>query len=891
MDSSRPSFYYRFDLNMKTLFTTLIFYLICFCAIGQYIPEEKESALLHSIDLLEKQTGIKVIYRRDYLQKLNLNHEVYPVSPDLLELLTSGTSMGYFMIENAYAIIYPRSIREKYLAAQDRRKSDPDAFHLVEGRILDDESGLPIPGALMYITAMEKGITTDEKGRFSVSLPEGTHVAVFSAMGKETERKIIRAYHPVDLQVNLFESTSDLDEFIVRGRTIDHNVKSIELGVNRLEMAEIKLLPPLLGEVDIIKSIQLLPGVSTVGEGASGFNVRGGGVDQNLILMDGAPIFNPSHMFGFFSIFNPDMVDKVALYKGDIPANYGGRLSSVLDIATQVGNKEKLKAEGGIGFLSTRLKMEGPINKSTTVAVAGRIAYPNWIMHRIPSSTLQQSSTYFYDGNIKIAHQINGRNSLKISGYASNDYFRIGTDTAYSWQTHLASLKWSSVISDRLGSDLTLAYSNYTYMVEGTNAPLDFGLESHIDYQGLNHDLEWSADKYKFTFGYQASHYTMGMGTLLPSTESSIIDREVIPSERGLELGAYINNETAITDRLAAQVGLRYSSFLSLGPKDVFLYEENMPRNPNTLRDTATYANGDLIARYGGLEPRLGLRYTTGENSSVKVSFNRNLQYIHLLSNTMAAAPVDLWKLSDHYLGPQESLQYALGYYQNFNQNLIESSLEFYFKDFQNLVEFKDGAELLLNPNLEQELVTGTGHAYGAEFFLKKRYGKLTGWVSYGYSRTLRRVASEFEEETINKGNYFPSNWDQPHDLSIVSTYQMTRRLSFSGNFNYRTGRPITLPTAIYSINNNIVIDYSERNQGRIPDYHRLDLSLTYDGNQRRSSKYKSSITLAVYNVYARRNPFSWFFSPDVAGTVPRSYRLAVIGTAIPSVTYNFQFK
>lgn len=877
--------------RIKNFLIFILFYLVTFMVFGQTIPQEKEATFLEAIQIFEKQSRIKVIYRKDYIQRLKLDQIALPVSMELLDLLTAGTPMDYFLVEEAYAIIYPRSIRAKFMAGQERKKADPTAIHLVEGVIKDDESGLPVPGALLYITSLEQGVTTDEKGRFSIQLPEGTYVGVFSAMGKETERKIIRAYNPLELQINLFESTKDLDEFTVRGRSIDHNVRSVELGVNRLAMDEIKLFPPLLGEVDIIKSIQLLPGVSTVGEGASGFNVRGGGVDQNLILMDGAPIFNPSHMFGFFSIFNQDMVDNVALYKGDIPANYGGRLSSVLDITTRDGNRAKLKAEGGIGFLSTRLKLEGPLSQSTSVAVAGRIAYPNWLMHRIPNATLQESSTYFYDGNIKIAHQINNKNSLKISGYASNDYFRIGSDTAYSWQTHLASLKWSSVISDNLGSDLILTYSNYTYNVEGLNGPLNFGLKSDINYIGINHDLEWTSNNHRTTFGYQANHYAMGMGTLEPTSENSIVNRESIPSERGLELGAYINTELSITENIAAQIGMRYSSFLALGPQDVYVYEPGMPRNSTTLIDTVPYGTGQTLAHYGGLEPRIGIRYTTGENSSIKLSFNRNLQYIHLLSNTMASAPVDLWKLSDQYLGPQESLQYALGYYQNFNQNLIESYFEVYYKDFQNLVEFKDGAVLLLNQNLEQELISGVGYAYGAEFYLKKRYGKLTGWISYGYSRTLRKVVSEFEEENINRGEYFPSNWDQPHDLSLVGTYKLSRRLSISANFNYRTGRPITLPTGIYTINDNVVIDYAERNQGRIPAYHRLDFSMTYDGNQRKSSTYKSSVTLAFYNAYARRNPFSWFFSPDNAGTVPRSYRLAVIGTVIPSVTYNFQFK
>ncbi|MBT0812152.1 TonB-dependent receptor [Litoribacter ruber] len=878
---------------MNRIIFTLLFFGLSFSSLfAQHITDEKEKDFIKAVQLLESSTGIKVLFRKDYLRRLNLEQEQFSVSMELLDQVTENTSMSYFLIEDAYAVIYPRAMRDRYLAGRARRRADPTALHQFQGRIMDEETGLPIPGALMYIPSMELGITTDERGRFSTDLPEGTHVAVFSAMGKETERRIIRAYDPVEMSISLFESMTQMDEFIVTDRSIDHNVRSIELGVNRLNISELKLMPPLLGEVDIIRSIQLLPGVSTVGEGASGFNVRGGGVDQNLILMDGAPIFNPSHMFGFFSIFNADMVENVALHKGDIPANYGGRLSSVLDVTMQEGSREKMKAEGGIGFLSSRLKLEGPVNKNTTVAVAGRVAYPNWIMHRIRSSTLQSSSSYFYDGNIKINHQINDRNNLKLSGYASNDYFRVGADTAYSWQTHLASLKWSSIISESLASDLTVAYSNYTYSVEGTGAPLQFQMQSDIDYMGIDHNFEWNqSDHANFIFGYNVSHYAMGMGAMEPTTENSTILPEVIPTERGLEAALFATSEIFLTDKWAAQLGLRYSNFFALGPNETGMYEEGQPRNQNTFIGNRTYENNEVITRYGGLEPRLGIRFATGENSSLKLSFNRNLQYIHLLSNTMASAPVDLWKLSDYHVGPQESLQYALGYYQNFKENIIESSVEVYYKDFPNILEFKDGATLLMNPNLEQELLGGIGHAYGAEFFLKKRHGKLTGWISYGFSRTMRQVVSEFEEETINQGEFFPSNWDQPHDLSVVATYQLTRRLSFSGNFNYRSGRPITLPTSIYTINDNIVIDYSHRNQGRIPDYHRMDLSLTYDGNQRKSSTYKSNVTLALYNVYARRNPFSWFFSPTGAGTVPRSYRLAVIGTMIPSVTYNFQFK
>ncbi|MCH7401608.1 TonB-dependent receptor domain-containing protein [Belliella kenyensis] len=876
---------------MKKILTILFLIVIN----GFAFAQNEQSQVEFFKDLVyryESKTGIRVLFHTNDLSGLN-KISYSDNSDDILDKIIANTQFSYFIIGNKYAVIYPKRLREDY---QKRRtngtKSKSGQAHKVTGIIRDNESKTLLPGALITIPELELGEQADEKGEFSATLPEGTYIAYFSSLGKETDRKIIRVYQDLKLDVTLFESTSELEMVTVTDRAIDYNVKSTSMGLNRVSIEELKLLPPLLGEVDVMKGMLMLPGVTTVGEGASGFNVRGGGVDQNLILMDGVPVFNPSHMFGFFSIFNQDAIKEADLFKGDIPAKYGGRLSSVLDVKTKSGNPKKWVGEGGIGLLSSRLGINGPISKNTQIMTTGRYAYPDWIMHRIPNAQLKVSSTYFYDVNFRIDHQLNDKNGLSLSLYKSQDYFRFGSDTAYTWQSDLASLKWNSIWGENLASDLTLGYSGYKYSVLGEIPPLDFELLSDIQYLGLHHDFEWFGEKFEgFEFGYQVNQYLMGMGELNPISQNSLVIPRSIQSERAIESGIFAQYPIKINNELEAQLGLRYSGFFALGQRDVYKYEEGAAREIERIQDTISYRKGEVYQRYSGWEPRVALRYNVGENGSLKASINRSIQYLHLLSNNFASAPVDLWKLSDNYVKPQESWQYALGAYRNFDHDRIETSFEVYYKDFQSLLEYRDGAQLILNPALETSLVMGRGHAYGGELLVKKKSGKLNGWVSYAFSRTMRIIESEFEEEVVNQGNYFPANWDQPHDLNVLLNYKPLRRVSFSATFNYRTGRPITLPSSIYNIDGSIVVDYQERNQARIPDYHRLDLGVTFDGNQKRESHYKSNITIAFYNVYARRNPFSWFFQPDMAGSVPRSYRLAVIGTIIPSITYNFTFR
>ena len=821
-----------------------------------------------------------------------LNIQEPPSIEQLPELLTGGVPFSFFAFLDKYVIIYPDYLKEKY-------KSDPQysseaaekrSFEL-SGIIRDNELKIVLSGALFSIPQLEIAVQTDIKGRFSVQVPEGTYIGYFSSMGKQTEQKIIKVYREQQLEVTLFESVSELDLVTVTDRAINANVMSTLPGATRMPMEQLKLLPPLLGEVDVVKSMLLLPGVSTVGEGASGFNVRGGGVDQNLILMDGTPVFNPSHMFGFFSIFNQDAVNDATIYKGDIPAQYGGRLSSVLDIRTQPGDTDEWSLNGGVGFLSSRLGGKGPISDKTQLMATARAAYPTWVLRKIPNPSVSGSSTNFLDGNLRIDHKINERNSLVLSAYTSTDFFKFDSDTAYTWQTNLASLKWKSYFGEDLGSEINLSYSGYRYSVVGERIPLDFELNSSIDYFGLQQQFEWSGERLEgLQFGYQVGSYQMGMGHLEASSEGSLVNPELIQDEQGIEGAVYFQMPWKISDKLEGQAGLRYSHFAAMGPKEVHLYEPGLPMTSQTIIDTVDYNSGELIKSYGGFEPRFTLRYAFAEDFSVKASVNRSIQYLHLLTNNFAAAPVDIWKLSDGYIQPQKAWQYALGLYKNLKQNTIETSLELYYKDMPSIVEYRDGAELFLNPTLETDLVMGTGYAYGSEFMVKKNGGKVNGWISYTFSRTLRKVVPDFGEP-INNGEYFPANWDQPHDLTVVATWQPVKRMSFNATFNYRTGRPITLPSGIYDIGGDIVIDYQERNQARIPDYHRLDLGATYFFYQKKNSNYRSYITFSLYNAYGRRNAFSWFFQPTPEMGIPKSYRLAVIGTVIPSVTYNFSIR
>ncbi len=766
---------------------------------------------------------------------------------------------------------------------------------IFSGYIREAETGKGIIGGTVYVEELKKGTVSNEYGFYSLTLPVGNYHIAFSylGLGKETKHIIIHSTGTYDIELS--EAAYQMAEVTITGEAEDLNISGVQMSITRLNMKTIEAIPAFLGEVDVIKSLTLLPSVNTVGEGASGFNVRGGDIDQNLILLDDAPVFNSSHVFGFFSVFNPDAVKNVTLLTGGIPAKYGGRLSSILDIKQNEGNYKKFTGKGGIGIVSSRLALEGPILKDKcSFLIAGRTSYSDWILRQVPDINVQNSSASFYDVTAKINYTINNKNKLFLSTYISDDKFRFGPDTTYNWGTANAVFKYNHLWGERLFSDFTAVYSKYHYNVDNQEDFNSFDLEYGIEYKSLKADFTYLLHKHHIEFGAGIIWYGIKPGTLVPASDASSINPININEEYSREMALYINDEYKISHGITIMYGLRYSFFQNLGPASVYIYRDNIPKEEGTIIDTLEFSNGEIIQSYGGLEPRVSIKLSLGPYSSLKLSYNRMRQYISLISNTTAITPIDIWKTSNTYIRPQTGDQAIIGYFRNFADNSIETSIEAYYKRINNLLEYKDGANLLLNETLEADLLEGKGRAYGIELQVKKKTGRLTGWASYVYSRSERQVNGEFPEEQINFGQYYPSNYDKPHNIKVVGNYRITQRWSFAANFVYSTGRPFTAPYSKYKISNGImrnitVANFSERNQYRIPDFHRLDISVTLGEGHRKNRRWKGSWTFSVYNVYGRKNPYSVFFK-HVYGTPPMPYQMSILGVPFPSLTYNFTF-
>jgi hypothetical protein len=767
------------------------------------------------------------------------------------------------------------------LGAQDRVT--------LNGYLKDAQTGEVLIGASVYIKPSGPGAYTNEYGFYALSVPPGNYEVVYSYLG------YVDQIIPVGLNGNIAktiemtpEGFTTSQEAVVLGEAADEQVKQVEMSVNKLSVQEIKQIAQFMGEVDIIRSIQLLPGVSTVGEGATGFNVRGGNIDQNLILLDEAPVYNSSHLFGFFSVFNADALKDVKLYKGGIPAQYGGRLSSVLDVRQKDGNTKRFSGQGGIGTISSRLTLEGPIVKDKmSFMVSGRRSYADVFLPLFPDTTVNSSTLYFYDLNGKLNYTINDKNRIYLSGYFGKDVFGFGEDFTFKWGNTTGTARWNHLFTEKLFSNFSFIYSDYNYEIGIPEGEQAFTWQSRIQTRQGKADFGWFANPNNtIKFGAEAIFYTFRPGDVDFKDDGSIFGDFTIPKEYSREFAAYVANEQKISDKLTFQYGLRYSYFQNVGEQDIFLYPNGTPTESSDIIDTVSYSSGELIADYGGLEPRFAANYLLSPGSSVKASYNRMRQYIHLISNTTAATPVDVWKPAGKYVKPAIADQVALGYFKNFSDNMYELSVETYYKNFQDLVDYEDGAELLFNRSVETELLSGKGRAYGLELMLNKQRGRLTGWVSYTLSRTERQV------DGINNSDYYPSNFDKTHDLEIVGVFKLTDRWLLSSNFAFQTGRPITYPNARAEWNGITYPVYDNRNGARTPAYHRLDVAADYTFRKKKpDTRWGHSLNISVYNLYARRNPYSIYFKQnDDNPTLTEAHRLAIFGTLIPSVTYNFKF-
>ncbi|GGW97057.1 TonB-dependent receptor [Salegentibacter mishustinae] len=777
---------------------------------------------------------------------------------------------------------------ETVLIGKENRQSNRSTYKL-SGRVVS-EKGEPISGLNILIPNQDKGTVTDINGNYEIRLPKGINIFETQALGVDKVKKRLVVYNDGVLNLQLKESFEELGEVLVEANARD-NVRTALTGVERIDVAEIKNIPLVLGERDILKVATTLPGISTAGEGASGYNVRGGKTDQNLILLDEGVIYNPAHFFGIFSGLNPFTTGDVSIYKGSIPAEYGGRLSSVFDLNTKTGNKEEFTGEVSIGPVTGNLSLEIPIvEDKSSLIVGGRGTYSDWILNLLEDESLEGSQASFYDVVAKYNHKFDISDELNVSGYYSSDVFSITSDSLFSYTNRMFSLSYNKYFNEKHQGELVLTNSNYDFNLDyASDFDNDFESGYTINESEVKLKMKYFHSKaHTFNYGISGKYYMVSPGEINPGSPESLIEQVSIPEERALETAVYIEDSFEVTEKLLINAGLRYSFYTAFGPAQLNTYEEGLPRNDNTATGVENYDSGEVIETYGGPEVRVSGRYFITPTFSTKVSYNNTYQYIHTLSNNTTAAPTDTYKLSDSYIKPQRANQFGLGFFKNFDENIYELSLEGYYKTSDNLLDYKIGADLFLNENIETEVLQGEGEAYGVEFLVRKNKGRLNGYLGYTYSRSFIKLAGDFQEETVNNGEFFPTNFDKPHDFSSVLNYKLTQRFSFSANFVYQTGRPVTYPIGKYNFNNSEYVLYSDRNQFRIPDYYRLDLSFNVEGNHKIEKFAHSFWNISVYNVLGRNNPYSVFFVTD-SGEV-KAYQSSIFSIPIPTITYNFRF-
>ncbi|RZK46753.1 MAG: TonB-dependent receptor, partial [Pedobacter sp.] len=702
------------------------------------------------------------------------------------------------------------------------------------GYIKDSKTGETIVGATVS-SGVNNTVTTDGFGYYSITLPKGRHTLTFSSSGMKETRRQVQLNDDGKLDVELSGQVASLKAVVVVAEK-NSNIKNTRMSVEKLTIKNIKQVPVVFGEADVLRVITTLPGVTSAGEAGTGFNVRGGSVDQNLILFNDATIYNPSHVFGFFSAFNPDQIKGVELYKSAIPEKYGGRLSSVLDVTSKEGNSKKVAGVGGIGPLTSKLTIEGPLFSEKTTFVAGaRTTYSNWILKELPDERYRRSRASFYDANLNINHTLNPKNSFYLMGYVSSDKFRLNNDTTYEYGNYNWNIKWKHIFNNKLYGVITGGQDHYTYSVLSEENKLNaFKLGFSINQAHARAAFTWSPNNsHQLEMGFNSIYYQLDPGYYHPKSDSSLVVSRDLQHEQALENGIYIGDRYSINSNLSINVGLRYSLFSYLGPYNVYQYAPGIPRDTTTIKDTVGYNKNKVIKTYQSPEYRISVRYAFSENTSVKASFNTTRQYIHMLSNTTIVSPTDTWKLTDGDIKPQQGMQWSAGLYRNLKNNSLETSVEVYYRTMKNVLDYKSGARLILNQHIAADVISARGKSYGLEMMIKKVSGKLNGWLSYTWSRTLLRQDDPLAGELINKGEYYPASFDKPHNVNFIGNYRFSHRFSISSNIVYTSGRPITLPVAIFELGGTQRVYYSERNQYRVPDYFRADISFILEGNHK----------------------------------------------------------
>ncbi len=772
-----------------------------------------------------------------------------------------------------------------------RERDNPGRLtSVINGTLKDLETGEPLIGATIYIKELEKGFVSNHLGHFTLSLPPGTYTARFNCLGMEEIVCNLVVYSGGKLDLDMAKKLYPIDEITVRAGDYDY-VRGVQMGFAQINIKNIKEIPVIMGEKDVLKVVNMLPGVQNTGEGSAGIYVRGSAADQNMFIINRVPVYNTSHLFGFFSAFNPDIIRDFSFYKSNLPVRYGGKLASVIDISTRQGNNKFYTARGGLSPVTARVAVEGPLIKErTSLVMSARSTYSDWILRRMEDPDIRNSNAFFCDFAGGINHKHNDRNLIKAFGYYSYDRFSLASTNHYEYSNAGASLGWWHQYSSILNSESSFAFSRYRFSQEDMTLPLEaYRHEYEIEHYELKTDFTWLPGyRHNISFGGGAVLYDLDRGEIQPLGAESDREYLYLGRERGVEAAAYISDQVPITDKFTVQGGLRYSFYFYLGPQTINEYTPDNPISPEYVTGQLDFGPGDIVRFYSGPEFRVSATHLLWENNSLKFSYNNTRQYLYMLSNTFAISPTDQWKLCDYHIRPAVADQLSLGFYQDLMQRTIQFSTEVYYKKIRNITEYRDGADFLTAPNIETEVLQGKQEAYGVELMLKKEAGKLTGWMSFAWSRSLLLVNGQHPWEQINKGLVYPANYDIPYSVNTVLNYRVNRRVSFSSNVVYHTGRPVTYPIAVFEIDRKNYIYYSDRNAYRIPDYFRIDLSINIEGNLKARKLAHSYWMLNIYNLAGRRNAYSVFFRAE--GNKINGYKLSIFGQPIVTLSWNFKF-
>lgn len=863
-------------------------------------PLQAQSDFLNKIILLQKDTytvrelleevipnqGIPISYSDNLIpDKKNIVFEVRRVAlREILAKICYNENLSF------------ESTRSRVLIKYYDRPGN-QFYYTINGKVKEKGTNELLIGANLLVRGTSQGVITNGYGFYSLTLPKGQYELAVSFIGFEPILvQIDLSKHDLHYDFVIEPKSTKLEDVIVSSKKdSDLLLQNILSSTNQLDMTMAGEIPYFLGEVDVFQGSLLLPGIINIGEGASGINVRGGSSDQNLIVLDEALVYNSHHFFGLISIFNPDAINDVEILKGSFPAKYGGRVSSVMHVRHRDGNDQEFKLSGGIGFVTSRLLAEGPIKKGkSSFLISGRSTFWDLLIRNADNATLSDSRANFWDLNAKANFNINSKNKVYFSGYIGGDENKFGFDVRRKWGNRVFSFRWNRNSAKFFGN-YTAYFSNYRYRVfDEEDRTSSVGSSQITDY-AMKADLTYFFNPTNLLdFGGAVTYHKLLPGIRVPG-DSSSNNVVRLPKENGIESALYIENERELTNRLTASIGVRVTSFLNIGPGDTFVYQRGLPRVRENIIDTLSAGDWDVIKSFVSIQPRISLKYEINKFSVLKANYSRTTQFLHLLSNTFSPSSSDIWKISGNYLEPTRINQITLGYYRHFDLAGFQASAELFYRGVENTIEYKDGADLLFNEAIETELINGTSRSFGFEVFLKKEIGALTGWIGYTLSRADRRVNGTFPDEKINDGGYFPSDFDRRHDLSISGIYKFKKRWTLSANFVYYTGRPFSFPDAKYTIDGIIVPQFSERNRQRLPSYHRLDFSARLEGKEfKKNGKKRSNSSywvFSIYNIYSRRNAQAYFFRQNENDpTQSEVVRLSVLGSIVPSVTYNFKF-